>query len=143
MRRIKRIRNLPQAPVRFSKRVSNPPLRYPAREYIAKSRRVVLKPFPGQPRRYRERIRLPMLVIKQSCIHNAGFGLFLGERVRARQTLTMYSTVQISEAYANFLKMKVNFFSWSLCHDSVGSFLTPFCTGKSPHSSQPSCLHLS
>ena len=114
MRRIKRVRNRSQDPVRFSKRVSNPPERYPAPEFIVKSRRVVLKPFQGQPRKYRERIRLPMLVIRQSGIHNAGFGLFLGESVRAGQTLTTYSTKQISEAYADFLKMKVKFFSWRM-----------------------------
>ena len=27
--------------------------------------------------------------------------------------------------------------------DCVDSFLTPFCTGKSPHQSKPSCMHFS
>ena len=105
MRRTKRFRNLD--PVRFSKRLSNPPERYPAPEYIVKSRRIVLKPFQGQPRRYKKHIRLPMLAIRESGIQNAGFGLFLEESVRARQTITIYSTKQISEAHANFIKIKV------------------------------------
>jgi len=105
MLRTKRFRNLD--PVRFSKRLSHPPERYPALEFIVKSRRIVLKPFQGQPKRYTKRKRLPMLVIRKSGIQNAGFGLFLEESVRARQTITIYSTKQISEAYANYLKIKV------------------------------------
>jgi hypothetical protein len=97
-------------PVRFSKRVSNPPVRYPFPVHFVESRRVVLKPFQGQARIYKKAIRLPKLVIQQSRIPNAGFGLFLAERVRAGQPLTKYSTKRISEAFANFLKMKVDFF---------------------------------
>ena len=107
--RTKRVSNL--YPVRFSRRVSNPPERYPFPVHFVKPRRVVLKPFQGQPRVYQKAIRLPRLVIQQSRIPNAGFGLFLAERVRAGQPLTRYSTKRISEAFANFLKMKVNFFA--------------------------------
>ena len=96
-------------PVRFSKRVSNPPVRYPCPVHFVESRRVVLKPFQGQPRIFKKAIRLPRLIIQQSRIPKAGFGLFLAERVRAGQPLTKYSTKRISEAYAIFLKMKVNF----------------------------------
>ena len=107
--RTKRVSNL--YPVRFSRRVSNPPERYPFPVHFVKPRRVVLKPFQGQPRVYQKAIRLPRLVIQQSKIPNAGFGLFLAERVRAGQPLTKYSTKQISEAFANYLKIKVYFFA--------------------------------
>ena len=107
--RTKRVSN--PYPVRFSKRVSKPPVRYPFPIHFVKSRRVVLKPFQGQPRIYKKAVRLPRLVIQQSRIPNAGFGLFLAERVRAGQPLTKYSTNRISEAFANFLKMKVDLFA--------------------------------
>jgi hypothetical protein len=107
--RTKRVSN--PYPVRFSKRLSNPPVRYPFPVHFVESRRVVLKPFQGQPRIYKKAIRLPRLVIQQSRIPNAGFGLFLAEPVRAGQPLTKYSTKRISEAFANFLKMKVDFFA--------------------------------
>ena len=107
--RIKRVSN--PYPVRFSKRVSNPPVRFPFPVHYVESRRVVLKPFQGQPRIFKKAIRLPRLIIQQSRIPKAGFGLFLAERVRAGQPLTKYSTKRISESFAIFLKMKVDFFA--------------------------------
>jgi hypothetical protein len=90
-------------------RVSVPPVRYSDPEYVVPPRRVVLKPFQGQPRKYPKIRRFPCLVIRKSKIRNAGFGLFLGEDVKAGQPLTRYATKTISEAEAKILKKKVKF----------------------------------
>jgi hypothetical protein len=91
-------------------RVSVPPVRYSDPEYAVPPRRVLLKPFQGQPRKYAKIHRFPKLVIRKSKIRNAGFGLFLGEDVKAGQPITRYATKRISEAEAKILKKKVKFF---------------------------------
>jgi hypothetical protein len=88
-------------------RVSVPPVRFSDPEYAVPARRVVLKPFQGQPRKYAKIHRFPHLVIRKSKIRNGGFGLFLGEDVKAGQPLTRYATKTISEAEAKILKKKV------------------------------------
>ena len=74
---------------------------------VVPPRRVDLKPFQGQPRKYDGIIRLPQLVMEESKIANAGIGLFLAEHVRAGQVLTLYRRNRITEARAKKLKMKV------------------------------------
>ena len=50
---------------------------------------------------------LPDLVVKQSGIANAGYGLFLLEDVYPGQIITMYSKIIISEKRAKILKEQV------------------------------------
>ena len=90
-------------------RISVPPVRYSssAEQMVVPPRRVELKPFQGQPRKYAGIIRLPQLVMEESKIANAGIGLFLAEHVRAGQVLTLYRRNRISEARPKKLKMKV------------------------------------
>ena len=88
-------------------RVSVPPVRYSDPEYLVPSKHVILKPFQGQPRKYAKNHRFPHLVIRKSKIRNAGFGLFLGEDVKAGQPITRFATNQISESEAKILKKKV------------------------------------
>jgi hypothetical protein len=88
-------------------RVSVPPVRYSDPEYVVPSKHVILKPFQGQPRKYAKNHRFPYLIIRKSKIRNAGFGLFLGEDVKAGQPITRFATKQISESEAKILKKKV------------------------------------
>jgi len=90
-------------------RVSFPPVRYSGQEeeFIVPPRRVALKPFEGQPRKWDRTHRFPQLVMKNSSISNAGIGLFLDENVRAGQPLTMFRRNHITEAKAKLLKIKV------------------------------------
>ena len=88
-------------------RISVPPVRYSAEQMVVPSRRVELKPFQGQRRKYAGIHRLPQLVMEESKIAHAGIGLFLGERVRAGQVLTLFRRNRISEARAKALKLKV------------------------------------
>ena len=67
----------------------------------------VLLPFPGQPRKYRARRRLPGLQVRKSGIRGAGNGLWLAERVRKGQTITIFRRKRISEAAAKKLQKKV------------------------------------
>ena len=75
---------------------------------VVPPRRVELKPFQGQRRNFAGIHRFPQLVMEESRIAGAGIGLFLGERVRAGQILTLFRRNQISEARAKALKMKVS-----------------------------------
>jgi len=89
-------------------RVSVPPVRYSNPEYVVPARRVVLNPFQGQPRKYRGVHRLPKLVIKGSGIRDSGLGLFLGEKVRAGQIITLFRRNRISESRAKMQKNEVS-----------------------------------
>jgi hypothetical protein len=95
-------------------RISIPPVRYSDPQVVVPPRRVELKPFQGQPRKYSGTHRFPQLVIANSKISNAGDGLFLGEMVRAGQPLTLYRRNSISEARGKFLKKKVSNLSVTL-----------------------------
>ena len=94
-------------------RISVPPVRYSAEQMVVPPRRLELEPFQGQRRQFAGVHRFPQLVMAESKIANAGIGLFLGERVRAGQLLTVYRRNRISEARAKALKLKVSslFFS--------------------------------
>jgi hypothetical protein len=89
-------------------RISYPPVRFSEQKMVVPSRRVQLKPFQGQRRKYAGTVRLPQLVMEKSKIANAGIGLFLAERVRAGQVLTLYRRNSISEVRGKVLKMKVS-----------------------------------
>ena len=89
-------------------RISIPPVRFSDPQVVVPPRRVELKPFQGQPRKYYGIHRFPQLVIKDSRILNAGAGLFLEEKVRAGQILTLFRRNHISEARAKVLKKKVS-----------------------------------
>ena len=95
-------------PVIATMRRSVPPVRYSNPEYVVPACRIVLNPFQGQPRKYRGTHRLPKLVIKASGIRDAGMGLFLGEKVRAGQILTMFRRNRISESRAKMQKNAVS-----------------------------------
>jgi hypothetical protein len=90
-------------------RVSYPPVRYSddEQEVVVPPRRLELKPFEGQPRKWAGIHRFPQLVMKKSLIHNSGVGLFLKESVRAGQAITLFRRNRISEAKAKLLKIKV------------------------------------
>ena len=88
-------------------RISVPPVRLLSERIVVPSLRVELKTFQGQRRKYAGIFRLPELVMEESKIAHAGIGLFLAERVRAGQILTLYRRNRISEARAKVLKMKV------------------------------------
>ena len=68
---------------------------------------VVLSPFEGQPKKYSRPRRLPGLAVKVSGVRKAGNGVFLAERVRKGQTITLFRRKIISEAAAKKLKKKV------------------------------------
>jgi hypothetical protein len=89
-------------------------VRYSDPQVVVPPRRVELKAFQGQPRKYSGSYRFPQLVIANSKISNAGDGLFLGEMVRAGQPLTLYRRNFISEARGNFLQKKESNFSFTL-----------------------------
>ena len=89
-------------------RISIPPVRFADPQVVVPPRRVQLEPFQGQPRKYSGTHRFPQLVIKDSRISNAGAGLFLEEKVRAGQILTLFRRNHISEARAKVLKKKVS-----------------------------------
>jgi hypothetical protein len=83
------------------------PVRYNDPEYTAFRREIQLHPFPGEPAKYSGSFLLPDLVVKQSGIANAGWGLFLLEDVYPSQIITMYSKIIISEKRAKILKENV------------------------------------
>ena len=87
----------------------NTPVRYTDPKYTAFRREIQLHPFPGEPAKYAGFFFLPDLVVKQSGIANAGYGLFLLEDVYPGQVLTMYSRSIISEKTAKILKEQVLF----------------------------------
>jgi hypothetical protein len=67
----------------------------------------VLLPFPGQPRKYKAPRRFPGLQVRKSGIQQAGYGLWLAERIRKGQTITIFRRKQISERAAKTLQKKV------------------------------------
>lgn len=89
-------------------RISYPTVRFSEQKMAVPPRRVELKPFQGQRRKFAGIHRFPQLVMEESKIANAGIGLFLGERVRAGQLLTLFRRNSISEARAKELKLKVS-----------------------------------
>jgi hypothetical protein len=68
---------------------------------------LVLSPFEGQPRKYATPRRLPRCEVRESGIPKAGNGLWLAERVRKGQTITLFRRKRISEAAAKKLHKKV------------------------------------
>jgi hypothetical protein len=89
-------------------RERRPPVRFSDPVYVVLPRRnVVLMPFEGQPRKYASPRRLPGLAVKISSVQGAGYGLFLREKVKAGQTITLYRRKIISEATATKLKKQV------------------------------------
>lgn len=89
-------------------RESRPPVRFSDPVYLVLPRRnVILRPFDWQPGKYARPMRLPALAVKISGVRGAGFGVFLREKVRAGQTITLYRRKIISEATARRLKKQV------------------------------------
>lgn len=88
-------------------RVCYPPVRFGDPQFVVPARRVELKPFEGQKRKYTGTIRFPQLIVKKSTICNAGNGVFLCEDVRAGQVLSMYPKNIVSEKEAKKRKGKV------------------------------------
>ena len=88
-------------------RNGHPPVRFddPV-HHVFPRHRFVLSPFPGQPRKYKEPRRLPGLQVRKSSISGAGNGLWLAERVRKGQTITIFRRKRISEAAAKKLQKK-------------------------------------
>jgi hypothetical protein len=91
-------------------RESRPPVRFSDPVHVVLARRnIVLVPFEGQPRKYAIPRRLPALAVKISGVRRAGYGLFLREKVKAGQSITLYRRKIISEATAKKLKDKAYF----------------------------------
>ena len=89
-------------------RNGRPPVRFDDPVHVVLPRHnVVLYPFKGQPRKYAEPRRLPGCEVKKSGIPKAGNGLWLAERVRKGQTITIFRRKRISEAAAKKLQRKV------------------------------------
>ena len=88
-------------------RISYPPVRFENPVYAVRSRRIVLKPFEGQPKKWEGVFRLPEGVLELSGIKGAGMGFKLKEDVRAGAILSIYARNIISEADAEILKVKV------------------------------------
>ena len=89
--------------MRVSKRpvcFDNPVIKVP-------SQWVLFKPFEGQPRMFKDNIRLPSGEVKDSTQKNAGMGFFVTEDVNEGQVLTMYAQNVIPEWEAEILKRKV------------------------------------
>lgn len=104
------------------------PVRYTDPQYEAIRRQIELHPFPGEPSKYAGAFFLPDLVLKQSGIPNAGYGLFVSEDVFPGQVLTMYSKCIISEKEAKILKKQVCImFSIVVYTYLLDKFLTTCC----------------
>ena len=89
-------------------RNGRPPVRLDDPVHVVLPRHnVVLYPFKGQPRKYAEPRRLPRCEVRKSRIPKAGYGLWLAERVRKGQTITIFRRKRISEAAAKKLHKKV------------------------------------
>jgi len=71
-------------------------------------RKILLKPFQGQPRKYKVERRLPALEVRESTIRRAGMGVFLDQDVKEGDTITVYRQKVISESRAKQLKKKVS-----------------------------------
>lgn len=85
-----------------------PPVRFSDPVYIISACKKKLQPFEGQPRKWRVARRYPKLVVHESRIPDAGFGLFVAEDVKAGQPITTYKRKIISEDEAKRLKKKVS-----------------------------------
>jgi hypothetical protein len=118
-------------------RNGRPPIRFSEPVHVVLPRHdVVLYPFQGQPKKYAEPRRLPGLEVRKSGIPKAGNGLWLAERVRAGQTITLFRRKRISEAAAKKLHNKVlNAFIRMLLMS-----LTQWFAGESAHSRKPCSL---
>lgn len=88
-------------------RVSFSPVRYLDPVFVARSRRIALKPHEGQPQRFAGVFRMPEVAVQLSGIPNSGYGLVLREDVREGQMITIYARNIISESTAAILKAKV------------------------------------
>ena len=88
-------------------RVSFPPVRYLDPVFVARSRRIAIKPNEGQPQKFAGVFRMPEVAIQLSGIPNSGYGLVLREDVREGQVITIYARNIISESTAAILKAKV------------------------------------
>jgi hypothetical protein len=88
-------------------RVSVRPLRFDNPVYEVPSRRVILKPFEGQPKVFKNVTRMPSGEIKESTQMGAGYGYFVTEDVREGQAITLYAKNEIPEWLAAILSKKV------------------------------------
>ena len=88
-------------------RVSVKPVRFHDPVYEVPSRRVLLKPFQGQPRMFRNVIRMPSGAIQISSQMGAGMGYFVREDIRPGQPITLYAQNEIPEWLAEILAKEV------------------------------------
>jgi len=88
-------------------RVSKRPVSFDNPVIEVPSQWVLFKPFEGQPRMFKDNIRLPSGEVKISTQKNAGMGLFVTEDVKKGQPITIYAQNVISEWEAEILKNKV------------------------------------
>ena len=88
-------------------RVSIRPVRYEHPVFEVPSRRVVLKPFEGQPRLFKRTVRMPHVEIMESALKNAGMGLFVVEDVNEGEPITLFARNVIPEWLAENRKKKV------------------------------------
>jgi len=119
-------------------RNGRPPVRLDDPVHVVLPRHnVVLYPFKGQPRKYAEPRRLPRCEVRKSRIPKAGYGLWLAERVRKGQTITIFRRKRISEAAAKKLHKKVQ---KDLIRMPLFTLLIQCFAGESAHSGQPCSL---
>ena len=78
-------------------RQSRPPVRFSQEEFVAKAQKTELHPSEGQSTKNSGIDRLPEIKVRQSRIPKAGFGLFIREKVRKGQILTVYRQNVVSE----------------------------------------------
>jgi hypothetical protein len=88
-------------------RVSVRPVRFHDPAYEVPSRRVVLRPFEGQPKVFKNITRLPSGEIKVSTQMGAGMGYFVTEDVQKGQAITLYAKNEIPDWLAAILSKKV------------------------------------
>jgi len=88
-------------------RVSVRPVRYDEPVYEVPSRRVILKPFEGQPTKFKHTVRMPSGEIKDSTAKNAGMGFFVTEDVNEGDAITLFARNVIPEWLADIRKKKV------------------------------------
>ena len=88
-------------------RVSIRPVRYDEPVFEVPSRRVVLKPFEGQPRMFKHTVRMPSGEVKESTAKNAGMGFFVTEDVNEGEAITLFARNVIPEWLAEIRKKKV------------------------------------
>jgi hypothetical protein len=83
------------------------PVRFDDPVYEVPSRRVVLKPFEGQPRVFKKVTRLPSGAIMDSTQFRAGKGYFVTEDVQEGQAITLYAKNEIPDWMVAILSKKV------------------------------------